>query len=82
MESDSSSGTGTKGWRSAGGIDVVACLRMGATGALGAVPGTVCAHPFDVLKIRMQTTNMSAGGYAQAVRYIMGSAGSSPTPSP
>lgn len=52
-------------------IDVAACLRMGLTGALGAVPGTLAAHPFDVLKIRQQTT--STGSYASAVRAIRGS---------
>ena len=34
------------------------------------VPGTLCAHPFDVLKIRMQTT--STGTYADAARHIAG----------
>ncbi|OLP85220.1 Mitochondrial carnitine carrier [Symbiodinium microadriaticum] len=38
-------------------IDARASLKAGAIGALGSVPGTVCAHPLDVLKIRMQTTD-------------------------
>ena len=35
-----------------GGLDAIACLRQGSIGALGAIPGTMCAHPMDVLKIR------------------------------
>ena len=34
----------------------LAPLQQGAIGALGSLPGTVCAHPLDVLKIRSQTT--------------------------
>ena len=48
-------------------IDVTKCLRMGAIGALGAIPGTMCAHPCDVVKIRMQTmaaTGASSGSLA------------------
>ncbi len=37
-------------------IDLAACVSRGATGAVGAIPGTVAAHPFDVLKMRMQIT--------------------------
>ena len=37
-------------------IDVAECLRKGMIGALGAIPGTAAAHPFDVVKIRMQTS--------------------------
>jgi hypothetical protein len=37
---------------STGGLDSIACLRQGCIGALGAIPGTMCAHPMDVLKIR------------------------------
>lgn len=36
-------------------MDIRECLQRGAIGAIGAVPGTVLAHPFDMLKIRMQT---------------------------
>ena len=33
----------------------------GAIGALGSVPGTVCAHPLDVLKIRHLGARLAAG---------------------
>lgn len=36
-------------------IDVGQCLKKGLVGTLGIVPGTIAAHPFDVIKIRMQT---------------------------
>ena len=36
-------------------IDVAECLRRGAIGALGAIPGTLAAHPIDLVKIRIQT---------------------------
>ena len=39
-------------------MDPAECLRRGAIGAVGAVPGTLAAHPFDVLKIRTQTATM------------------------
>ena len=39
-----------------GGLDAIACLRQGSIGALGAIPGTMCAHPMDVLKIRYVIT--------------------------
>jgi hypothetical protein len=35
-------------------IDTTECLRRGAIGAFGAIPGTLAAHPFDVLKMKMQ----------------------------
>lgn len=53
-----------------GELDVKACLRQGAIGALGAVPGTLCAHPMDVIKIRMQITG--AGSYREALSQITG----------
>lgn len=53
-----------------GELDVNACLRQGAIGALGAVPGTLCAHPMDVIKIRMQITG--AGSYREALSQITG----------
>eukprot|EP00931_Biecheleriopsis_adriatica_P124294 TRINITY_DN99422_c0_g1_i1.p1 TRINITY_DN99422_c0_g1~~TRINITY_DN99422_c0_g1_i1.p1 ORF type:complete len:266 (+),score=48.42 TRINITY_DN99422_c0_g1_i1:48-845(+) len=37
-------------------VDVGGCLQQGLIGAFGSVPGTLCAHPLDVLKIRLQTT--------------------------
>ena len=36
------------------GIDVYECLRRGAVGAVGAVPGTLAAHPCDVIKMKQQ----------------------------
>eukprot|EP00658_Telonema_sp_P-2_P024658 TRINITY_DN19916_c0_g1_i2.p1 TRINITY_DN19916_c0_g1~~TRINITY_DN19916_c0_g1_i2.p1 ORF type:complete len:157 (+),score=37.79 TRINITY_DN19916_c0_g1_i2:226-696(+) len=54
-------------------LDVGACLRQGAIGALGAIPGTFCAHPCDVIKIRMQITG--AGSYQGAIRGIIKEAG-------
>ena len=53
-------------------IDVGACLKKGVVGALGAIPGTVSAHPFDVVKIRMQTTQCRL---TPAVRHIYASGG-------
>ena len=53
-------------------IDVGECVRRGAVGALGVIPGTIAAHPFDVLKIRMQTTGERLGA---AVRGVMGGGG-------
>ena len=46
-------------------IDVAECLRRGAIGALGAIPGTLAAHPIDLVKIRIQT---GAGSVRAAVR--------------
>jgi hypothetical protein len=37
-------------------LDYQECVRRGAIGAAGAIPGTVAAHPFDVVKMRMQVT--------------------------
>jgi len=52
-----------------GSVDVASCLAMGFIGGIGAVPGTICAYPLDVLKVRMQTT--SSGGYRSAVQFIL-----------
>jgi len=68
-----------------GAIDFTAvnfqeCLYKGAVGAVGAVPGTVSAHPFDVVKMRMQTTPTPTpwvGGIRAAVSSIGRSGGSS-----
>lgn len=46
-------------------VDVTECLRRGAIGALGAIPGTLAAHPIDLVKIRIQT---GAGSLSAAVR--------------
>jgi len=51
-------------------LDGWAMLKMGCVGALGAIPGTIGAHPCDVMKIRMQTTN--SGTYREAVKAIAG----------
>lgn len=40
-------------------IDVAECLRRGAVGAVGAVPGTLAAHPCDVIKIRQQISGLT-----------------------
>jgi len=40
-------------------IDVAECMRRGAVGAVGAVPGTLAAHPADVVKIRQQLSGLS-----------------------
>jgi len=37
-------------------IDYSACLRRGAVGAVGSLPGTLLSHPFDVIKIRAQVS--------------------------
>jgi hypothetical protein len=51
-------------------MDVQECLRRGAIGAVGAVPGTVLAHPFDVLKIRIQTNPASGRSLPAVARGI------------
>eukprot|EP00413_Alexandrium_margalefii_P026496 CAMPEP_0204557620 /NCGR_PEP_ID=MMETSP0661-20131031/30452_1 /ASSEMBLY_ACC=CAM_ASM_000606 /TAXON_ID=109239 /ORGANISM="Alexandrium margalefi, Strain AMGDE01CS-322" /LENGTH=286 /DNA_ID=CAMNT_0051564755 /DNA_START=52 /DNA_END=912 /DNA_ORIENTATION=- len=56
-----------------GGIDARACLHKGLVGAIGAIPGTACAHPFDVVKMRMQTTTTAtpwSGGIRTAVSAV------------
>jgi Mitochondrial carrier protein len=40
--------------QSAISMDFMACLQQGAVGAVGAIPGTITAHPLDLTKIRMQ----------------------------
>lgn len=42
-------------------IDYNACLLKGLIGAVGAVPGTCGSHPFDLVKIRMQTRGDKLG---------------------
>jgi hypothetical protein len=37
-------------------VDFLQCLKDGAIGAIGAIPGTIASHPFDALKIRIQAT--------------------------
>ena len=57
-------------------LNVRECLSRGAIGAVGAVPGTCLAHPFDVLKIRMQTAPAAAPTVAAAVRGVLAAHGS------
>jgi len=40
-------------------VSVSECLEKGAIGSLGAIPGTLCAHPLDLIKIRLQTGSIS-----------------------
>ncbi len=49
-------------------VDFDACLRRGAIGSIGAVPGTLLAHPFDVVKIRQQVGGISLLESAAAAR--------------
>jgi len=35
-------------------MEINECLHRGAIGAIGAIPGTLLAHPFDLIKIRQQ----------------------------
>lgn len=37
-------------------VEYVTCLREGAIGGVGAIPGTLCAHFCDVIKMRQQLT--------------------------
>ena len=53
------------------GIDTDQCLRRGCVGAFGAIPGTIAAHPCDVVKMRMQVTGQ---GLLPTVRAIQTSA--------
>ena len=38
------------------------CFEQGAIGAIGAIPGTLLAHPFDLIKVNQQVN----GGIFQA----------------
>ncbi|CAE7284826.1 tig [Symbiodinium microadriaticum] len=54
-------------------INLQECMHKGLVGAIGAIPGTVCAHPFDVVKIRMQTSGTSdpfRGGVRKAINAV------------
>ena len=48
-------------------LDAKACLEKGAIGAVGAIPGTLAAHPLDVLKMRMQVTGARLAPTTRAV---------------
>lgn len=40
-------------------VEYYKCLEAGAVGGIGAVPGTLAAHGFDLIKIRQQLTGLS-----------------------
>lgn len=40
------------------GIDMAECARRGAIGAFGSIPGTLVAHPCDVIKMRQQVSGL------------------------
>ena len=40
-------------------IDLDECARRGAIGAFGAIPGTLAAHPCDIVKMRQQVSGAS-----------------------
>ncbi|CAJ1348208.1 unnamed protein product [Effrenium voratum] len=54
-------------------MDTRSSLQQGAVGAIGSLPGTICAHPLDVVKIRLQTTD--CGSHLTAARSIFYSKG-------
>lgn len=49
------------------GLDYSSCLRRGAVGAIGSLPGTMLSHPFDVIKIRCQ---VSGDKLSHAMKHI------------
>ena len=51
----------------AASMDASECLRRGAVGALGAAPGTLAAHPFDLLKMNQQ---VRAATLSEAIRHV------------
>ena len=53
--------------RSGASMDASECLRRGAVGALGAAPGTLAAHPFDLLKMNQQ---VRAATLSEAIRHV------------
>jgi len=48
-------------------IDYSSCLRRGAVGACGSLPGTVLSHPFDVIKIRCQ---VSGDKFSHGIKHV------------
>lgn len=48
-------------------IEYVNCARDGAIGGVGAIPGTLCAHSCDVIKMRQQLTGEKC---AKAIRCV------------
>ena len=48
-------------------IDLTECLRRGAIGAFGAIPGTLAAHPFDVIKINQQVSGNAASAVLSSI---------------
>ena len=49
-------------------MDPEECLRRGAIGSVGAVPGTLAAHPLDLIKMRQQVT---AAPLSQAIASVV-----------
>lgn len=59
-------------------VDIDACLRRGAIGAVGAVPGTLAAHPCDVIKMRQQVSGLPVGATLARIgslRHLYGGVG-------
>ena len=50
-------------------LDVQQCVQQGLIGALGSIPGTVCAHPLDLTKIRLQVGMAPIRSLGDAVRH-------------
>ena len=48
-------------------IDLPECLRRGAIGAFGAIPGTLAAHPFDVIKMNQQVSGNAASAVLSSI---------------
>jgi hypothetical protein len=48
-------------------INYSECLLKGLIGGIGAMPGTCGSHPFDVVKIRMQTQGDKLGDAARVI---------------
>lgn len=48
-------------------IEYTKCLRDGAIGGIGAIPGTFCAHFCDVIKMRQQLTGERLGSAIRGI---------------
>ena len=51
-------------------IDIAECLRRGTIGAVGAIPGTLAAHPCDVVKMRQQVSGLGLAGTLRGIGSI------------
>ena len=51
-------------------IDIAECLRRGAIGVVGAIPGTLAAHPCDVVKMRQQVSGLGLAGTLRGIGSI------------